>query len=41
MDNINMNLGELGWGGVEMIGVASDREKWRGLVSMVINFWVP
>jgi hypothetical protein len=29
------------WGGVDWIGVAQDRDKWRGLLNVVINLRVP
>jgi hypothetical protein len=29
MDNIKMDLGEIRWGGVDWIGLAQDRGKWR------------
>jgi hypothetical protein len=29
VDNIKMNLGEIGWDGIDWIGLAQDREKWR------------
>jgi hypothetical protein len=29
MDNITMDLGKIGWGGVGWIGLAQDRNKWR------------
>jgi hypothetical protein len=41
MDNIKMDLVEIGWGGVDWIGRAQDRDKWRALVNAVMNFWVP
>jgi hypothetical protein len=28
VDNIRMNLGEVGWGGVDWIGLAQDKNKW-------------
>jgi hypothetical protein len=28
VDNIKMDLVELGWGGVDWIGLAQDRDKW-------------
>jgi hypothetical protein len=40
MDNINMDLVEIGWGGVDWIDVAQDRDKWGALVSAVMNLWV-
>jgi hypothetical protein len=36
-----MDLGEIGWSGVDWIGLASDREKWRALANTVMNIWVP
>jgi hypothetical protein len=41
MDNIKMDLLELGWGGVDWIGLAQDRGKWRALVNVVMNLQVP
>jgi hypothetical protein len=40
LDNIKLNLGEIGWGDVEKIGVAQDRDEWRS-VNAVMNLWVP
>jgi hypothetical protein len=36
-----MNLRETGWDGMDWIHVAEDRDHWRVIVNMVINFWVP
>jgi hypothetical protein len=33
MDNIRMVLGETGWGGVDWINLAQNRDKWRALMS--------
>jgi hypothetical protein len=41
VDNIKMDFGEIGWGGVDQIGLAQDRDKWKALVNPVINLWVP
>jgi len=41
MDNIRMDLQEVGCGYVDWIGLAQDRYSWRTLVSAVMNFWVP
>jgi hypothetical protein len=32
---------EAGWGGVDWIGLAQDKEKCRALVNAVMNFRVP
>jgi hypothetical protein len=41
VDNIRMDLGELGWGDMDWIGRAQDRDKWRSLVNAVMNLRVP
>jgi hypothetical protein len=41
LDNIRMNLVEVGWGDVDWIGLAQDRERWRALVNSVLNLLVP
>jgi hypothetical protein len=41
VDNIRMDLGGIGWGGVDRIGLSQDRDKWRALVNSVINCQVP
>jgi hypothetical protein len=33
VDNIKMDLLEIGWGGVDRIGLAQDRGRWRALVN--------
>jgi uncharacterized membrane protein len=37
VDNIRMDLAEIGQGGVDWIGLAQDRDKWRTLVNVVMN----
>jgi hypothetical protein len=37
MDNIKMDLEEIGWGGVDWIGLAQDKENWRALMNTVMN----
>jgi hypothetical protein len=41
VDNIKMNLREIGWGGVDWIDMAQDRDQWKALVNMVLNLRVP
>jgi hypothetical protein len=41
MDNIRMDLGEVGCGDVDWIGLAQDRKRWRALVNSVLNLRVP
>jgi hypothetical protein len=41
VDNIKMELLEIGWGGVDWIGLAQGRAKWRALVNAVMNLRVP
>jgi hypothetical protein len=35
-----MDLGEVGWGDVDWIGLAQDRNRWRALVNAVMNLQV-
>jgi hypothetical protein len=37
MDNIRMDLGEVGCGDVDWIGLAKDRNRWRAVVNWVLN----
>jgi hypothetical protein len=39
-DNIKMHLLGIGWGGVDWIGPAQDRDKRRALVNAVMNLRV-
>jgi hypothetical protein len=41
VDNIRMDLVEVGWGDVDWIGLAKDRNRWRALVNSVLNLRVP
>jgi hypothetical protein len=35
-----MDLGEVGWGDVDWIGLAQDRNRWRAVVNAVMNLRV-
>jgi hypothetical protein len=41
VDNIRMDLGEVGWDDVDWIGLAQDRNRWRAVVNSVLNLRVP
>jgi hypothetical protein len=40
-DNIKMDLQEAEWEGVDWIDMVQDRDRWRALVNVVMNLWVP
>jgi hypothetical protein len=35
-----MDFGKVGSGGVDRIGLAQNRKKWRALANVVMNLWV-
>jgi hypothetical protein len=41
VDNIKMDLVEIGWGVVDWIGLGQDTDRWRALVNAVMNLQVP
>jgi hypothetical protein len=41
VDNIKIDLGEIGWDGMDWIDLAQDRDQWRVLVNTVIILRVP
>jgi hypothetical protein len=41
VDNIRMDLGEVGWCDVDWISLAQDRNRWRVVVNLVLNYRVP
>jgi hypothetical protein len=36
-DNIKMDLEEVGWGGMDWIDLAQDRDRWQVLLNVVMN----
>jgi hypothetical protein len=40
VDNIKMNVGKIGWGGMDWIDLARDNDQWKALVNAILNFWV-
>jgi hypothetical protein len=40
-DNIRMDLREIGWSGIDWIDLAQDKDQWKAVVNMVMNFRVP
>jgi hypothetical protein len=40
VDNIKMDLREVGWGGMDWIDLAQDGDQWRALVNTVMNLRV-
>jgi hypothetical protein len=36
--NTKVDFVETGWGGVDRIGLAQDRNRWRALVNVAMNF---
>jgi hypothetical protein len=41
VDNIKMDLSEIGWNSMDWIDLAQDMDQWRYLVNAVVNLRVP
>jgi hypothetical protein len=41
VDNIKMDLREIGWDYMDWIDVAQDRDQWRAPVNTIMKLWVP
>jgi hypothetical protein len=41
VDNVKMDLREIGWDGVDWSDMAQDRDQWRALVNTLLNLRVP
>jgi hypothetical protein len=41
VDNIKMDLREIGWSGTDTIHLAEDRDQWSALVNTVMNLRIP
>jgi hypothetical protein len=41
VDKTRMDLGDVGLGDVDWIGLAQDRNRWRALMNSVLNLRVP
>jgi hypothetical protein len=41
VDNIGMDIGEVGWDGVDWIGLVQDMDRQRAVVNAVMNLQIP
>jgi hypothetical protein len=41
VDNIKMDILQIGWSAVDWIDLAQDRDKWRALVNAIMNLRSP
>jgi hypothetical protein len=41
VNNIKMDLREIGWDGLDWIDVAQGRDQWKALLNAVMNLQVP
>jgi hypothetical protein len=40
-DSVKMDLRGIGWGSVDRIDLAQDRDRWRALVNAIMNLMFP
>jgi hypothetical protein len=41
VDNIKIDLREIGWDGMDWLDLVQDKDQWRALVNTVMNLHVP
>jgi hypothetical protein len=41
VDNIKIDLREIGWVGMDWMDLNQDRDHWRAFINTVMNLWVP
>jgi hypothetical protein len=41
VDIVKMDFRDIGWGGMDWIDLAQDRDQWRALVNTIMNLRVP
>jgi hypothetical protein len=41
VDNIKIDIREIGWNGMDRIDLAQGSDQWRALVNKVMNFRIP
>jgi hypothetical protein len=41
VDNIKMDLREIGWDGMDWTDMTQDRDQWTAPVNTIVSLWVP